>query len=218
MAYTKHALIRHRTIDKCLQNRYRRWTLDNLIEACASALSEIEGKEIAVSKRTIQLDIQLLRGDKLGYNAPIVVYDKKYYTYSEPNFSLTNVPLTTKDMQALAGSVTVLKQFSGSPLFSELGGIVQRLEDKLLTENKNQPAVIHLDKSKHLKGLEHFDILYQAILKKTCVRVLYQAFAARSAGELTLHPYLLKEYDNRWFLIGRAEGKTGITTYSKYRC
>lgn len=77
MAQTKNALIRYKTIDKCLQNNYRQWTLDDLIEAVSEALFEYEGKENSVSKRTLQLDIQMMRSEKLGYNAPIVVYDKK---------------------------------------------------------------------------------------------------------------------------------------------
>ena len=76
MANNKNALIRYKTIDKCLQNRYRKWTLEDLIEACSDALYEYEGKMMNVSKRTIQLDIQTMRSDKLGYNAPIIVVDR----------------------------------------------------------------------------------------------------------------------------------------------
>ena len=75
MSQNKNALIRYKTIDKCLQNQYRQWTLEDLIEACSEALFEYEGRENSVSKRTIQMDIQLMRSEKLGYNAPIVVYD-----------------------------------------------------------------------------------------------------------------------------------------------
>lgn len=77
MPQNKNALIRYKTIDKCLQNKYRLWTLEDLIEACSDALYEYEGKDVAVSKRTVQLDIQTMRSEKLGYNAPIEVYDKK---------------------------------------------------------------------------------------------------------------------------------------------
>ncbi|TAF72360.1 MAG: WYL domain-containing protein, partial [Flavobacterium sp.] len=51
MAQTKNALIRYKTIDKCLQNKYRQWTLDDLIEVVSEALYEYEGKENPVSKR-----------------------------------------------------------------------------------------------------------------------------------------------------------------------
>ncbi|SEA36439.1 hypothetical protein SAMN05216365_10575 [Porphyromonadaceae bacterium NLAE-zl-C104] len=73
MPQNKNALIRYRTIDKCLQNRYRQWTLEDLIEACSEALYEYEGRKVNVSKRTVQLDIQTMRSEKLGYNAPITV-------------------------------------------------------------------------------------------------------------------------------------------------
>ncbi len=43
MAINKNALIRFKTIDKCLQNRYRKWTLDDLIYECSEALYEYEG-------------------------------------------------------------------------------------------------------------------------------------------------------------------------------
>ena len=96
MALNKNALIRYKTIDKCLQNNYRQWTLDDLIEACSDALYEYEGREVNVSKRTVQSDIQLMRSDKLGYNAPIAVFDKKYYKYENKDYSITDIPITEK--------------------------------------------------------------------------------------------------------------------------
>jgi hypothetical protein len=54
---------------------YHKWTLEDLIEVCSDALYEYEGKNVNVSKPTVQIDIQLMRSDKLRYNALIVVYD-----------------------------------------------------------------------------------------------------------------------------------------------
>lgn len=73
MPANKNALLRYKTIDKCLRNRARRWTLEDLVEACSDALYEYSGKDEYLSVRTIQLDIQRMRSDELGYNAPIVV-------------------------------------------------------------------------------------------------------------------------------------------------
>ena len=81
MPVSKNALIRYKTIDRCLRNRYRKWTLEDLIEECSNALYEYEGRDEGVSRRTIQMDIQMMRSDKLGYNAPIKVVDHKYYIY-----------------------------------------------------------------------------------------------------------------------------------------
>lgn len=214
MAQNKNALIRYKTIDKCLQNNYRQWTLDDLIEACSDALHEYEGRDVNVSKRTIQLDIQLMRSDKLGYNAPIIVYDKKFYMYEDPDYSITDIPINESDMQVLSESVEMLKQFKDFSLFSELGGIIQRLEDKIYTEKTHQPSIIHLDKNEQLKGLEHLDVLYQAILKKMVLKIKYQSFKARVATEIVFHPFLLKEFNNRWFLVGKKKKKAPILTFA----
>ncbi|GAA4278676.1 helix-turn-helix transcriptional regulator [Aquimarina mytili] len=207
MAQNKNALIRYKTIDKCLQNTNRRWTLDDLIDACSDALYEYEGRDVNVSKRTIQLDIQMMRSDKLGYNAPIEVYDKKYYRYADIDYSITDIPLTENDMNVLSETVEMLRQFKDFSLFSELGGIIQRLEDKVYTEKTHQSAIIHLDKNEKLKGLEHLDTLYQAILKKIVLKITYQSFTARNASELVFHPFILKEFNNRWFLVGKPNAK-----------
>lgn len=210
MAITKNALIRYKTIDKCLQNHYRKWTLDDLIQTCSDALYEYEGRNINVSKRTIQLDIQMMRSDKLGYNAPIVVYDKKYYQYEDPNYSITDIPINESDMNVLSETVEMLKQFKDFSLFSELGGIIQRLEDKIHTEKTHQAPAILLDKNENLKGLEHLDVLYQSILKKMVLNITYQSFKAREKSVILFHPFLLREFNNRWFLVGKSSPKKPI--------
>ncbi|WP_430411647.1 helix-turn-helix transcriptional regulator [Kordia sp.] len=214
MAINKNALIRYKTIDKCLQNKYRQWTLNDLIEACSDTLYEYEGREVNVSRRTVQLDIQMMRSDKLGYNAPIVVYDRKFYKYEDEDYSITDIPLTENDMNVLSETVEMLKQFKDFSLFSELGGIIQRLEDKVYTEKTHQASVIHLDKNEKLKGLEHLDLLYQAILKKIVLRLTYKSFKARSASEIIFHPFILKEFNNRWFLVGVTGNKSQISTFA----
>lgn len=203
MALNKNALIRYKTIDKCLQNRYRQWTLNDLIDACSDALYEYEGREVNVSKRTVQLDIQMMRSDKLGYNAPIIVYDKKYYKYEDNDFTITDIPLNETDMQVLSETVEMLKQFKDFSLFSELGGIIQRLEDKVYSEKTHQSAIIHLDKNENLKGLKYLDELYQAILKKLVLNIDYKSFKARESNIIAIHPFILKEFNNRWFLVGK---------------
>ncbi len=212
MAQNKNALIRYKTIDKCLQNQYRKWTLNDLIEACSDALYEYENKHSSVSKRTVQLDIQMMRSDKLGYNAPIVSYEKKYYKYDEPSYSIMNIPITENDMSVLSETVEMLKQFKDFSLFSELGGIIQRLEDKVYSEKTKSAAIIHLDKNEKLKGLVHLDVLYQAILKKICLKISYQSFKARTPSDIIFHPFILKEFNNRWFLVGRKTKEAPVAT------
>ena len=108
MPANKNALIRYKTIDRCLRNRYRRWTLDDLVDACCDALLDMEGITKGVCARTVQMDIQIMRSDQLGYNAPIVVYDKIYYTYADPDYSITEMPLSMDDCKLIKEAITLL--------------------------------------------------------------------------------------------------------------
>jgi len=210
MAQNKNALIRYKVIDKCLQNRYRKWTLEDLIEACSEALYDFEGKETNVSKRTIQLDIQTMRSEKLGYNAPIVVYDKKYYKYDDEDFTITDIPLTENDMNVLSETVAMLRQFKDFSLFKDVSDILQRLEDKIHSEKTHTKPIIYLDKNENLKGVHFLDELYQAILKKVVLKITYQSFNVDKPTEFLYYPFALKEFNNRWFLVGKRDQKNNI--------
>lgn len=210
MAVNKNALIRYKTIDKCLQNNFRQWTLNDLIEAVSDALYEYEGKDVDVSKRTVQLDLQMMRSDKLGYNAPIVVYDRKYYRYEEENYSITNSPISNQDLSKLSEAVSFLKQFQGFSHFSELGSMVQKLEDHVYTQKTHEKSLIDFEKNDNLKGLEFLDQLYQFTLNKEAIEMTYQSFKARKESTFTFHPYLLKEFRNRWFVIGKRRKNEGV--------
>ena len=202
MPINKLALIRYKTIDNCLQNRFRKWTLSDLVEACADALYEYEGITKGIGLRTIQLDIQNMRSEKLGYNAPIVVTDKKYYSYADKSYSITNIPLSSQDLGTLNEVVEVLKQFKGFNYFQELTGMVTRLEDKLYKQQNKGRSYIDFEKNELLRGLNHIDPLHKAIIHKKTLLITYQSFKARTEALYTFYPYLLKEYRNRWFLKG----------------
>ncbi|GAB5410421.1 MAG: WYL domain-containing protein [Balneolaceae bacterium] len=202
MPVNRNALIRYRTIDKCLRNRQRVWLLNDLIYECSEALYEYEGIEKGVSRRTVQADIQIMRSDKLGYNAPIIVKEKKYYTYSDPDYTITNIPLTDQDIGTLNEVVEILKQFKGFSHFEDMDGMIKRLEDKVYTSRSESRSIIDFEKIEGLKGLHFLDELYQAILKEKVIKITYQSFKARKPGVFDFHPQFLKEFNNRWFLLG----------------
>lgn len=212
MPVTRNALIRYRTIDNCLKNRAKRWTLEDLIRCCSEALYEFEGIDKGLSVRTIQMDIQMMRSDKLGYNAPIVVLEKKYYTYENPNYSITNNPLSSADLNQLTEVVDILKHFKGFSHFHEMVGMIQRLEDKVRSAKSDGRAIIHLETNDKLTGIEFIDPLYQAIKKKQVLELTYQSFKARTPNAINFHAYLLKEYRNRWFVLGRKSSKEPLMT------
>ena len=209
MPVNRNALIRYRTIDSCLQNRYKKWTLDNLMDACADALYEYQGINTGVSRRTIQADIEMMRSNKLGYEAPIVVVDKKYYTYEDKGYSITNIPINNQDMQVLAEVTSLLQQFKGFNHFADLSEMVSKLEDKIYTQKTHSPPVIDFEKNDHLKGLEWIEVIRKAIVAKKTLCVTYQSFKAREASTFCYSAWLLKEYRNRWFVLGRSYQRKG---------
>lgn len=209
MPVNRNALIRYRTIDKCLQNRYRKWTLDDLIDACSDALYEFEGIDKGVSRRSVQADIEMMRSNKLGYEAPIIVVDKKYYTYADKNYSITNSPISAQDMQVLSEISGLLKQFKGFNHFTDLNEMVSKLEDKIYAQKTHSAPIVDFEKNEHLKGLEYLEVIRKAIVTKKTLCVTYQSFKAREGSTFCFSGYLLKEYRNRWFVLGQRHGRGG---------
>lgn len=206
MPVNKNALIRYKTIDNCLRNKYRRWTLEDLVEKCSEVLYEMEGIKKGVSVRTIQGDIQMMRSDKLGYNAPIEVYEKKYYRYSDKDYSITQMPLTQNDFELMQEAVDMLRELKDFKQFNAISDIVSRLQENLAITKHNKRPIIHFDNVKDLKGIELLNPLYNYISHKQTIKITYQSFSSNKLIEYILFPYLLKEFRNRWFIYGsRAE-------------
>jgi predicted DNA-binding transcriptional regulator YafY len=212
MPANRNALIRYRTIDKCLQNRRRKWTIVDLIDACNDSLYEYDGIDTDISMRTIRLDLKAMRSDTLGYNAPIIVSNKKYYSYEEEDYSIAKSPLTTQDLGILQEVSHLLRQFKGFSHFNEVSEMVNKLEDKIYSEQHQQASAIDFEKNDLLTGIEWLDVLYKAIVNKTTLLLTYQSFKARTANDIIFYPYLLKEYRNRWFVLGmKKQGKEIMT-------
>ncbi len=201
MPANKNALIRYKTIDNCLRNRYRRWTLDDLVDACSDALYDMEGITKGVSVRTVQGDIQMMRSDKLGYNAPIEVYDHKYYRYADSDYSIMDMPMSQNDYEVMQEAVDMLRQLEDFGQFAEMADVVSRLQDKLAISRNNRKPIIHFDSVPDLKGIRLLNPLYNYIAHKQTLRIVYQSFSARQPSEYIICPYLLKEFRNRWFLF-----------------
>jgi predicted DNA-binding transcriptional regulator YafY len=172
------------------------------VDACSDALYEYEGIQKGVSVRTVQMDIQMMRSEKLGYSAPIIVLDKKFYTYEDPKYSITSIPLSVQDLSTLGEVVTLLKQFKGFTHFQEVDGMIGRLEQKIFVGKNSQSAVVDLEKNELLTGLEYLTPLFEAVTKKCVLNIDYQSFKAREPQKIIFHPCLLKEYRNRWFILG----------------
>jgi predicted DNA-binding transcriptional regulator YafY len=217
MSQQKYALLRYRTIDNCLKRTYRSWSLLDLQSACTDALREVYGdyqseKERTISERTIHYDLSAM---KMEYEAPID-YNRarKSYYYTDPNYSITNCPLHSEDLKLLRETVATLQQFGEFPLFRELQGLVSKVEQKVSLKAGPAAEVICFEQVPNYKGAEYLQPLYRAIVAQTVLEITYQPFTAPEAFVCTVHPYLLKEYNQRWFLLALEEKRQCIQLYA----
>ena len=132
MPVNKNALIRYRVIDQCLRNRYRRWTIEDLVADCSDALYDMEGIRKGIALRTVQADIQMMRSGKLGYNAPIEVYDQKYYRYADPNYSIDKALLEKEDIRLIEKAIALLEEKENRPESSELELVLKQVKKVIL--------------------------------------------------------------------------------------
>jgi predicted DNA-binding transcriptional regulator YafY len=212
MATNKLALLRYTTIDKCLQNRQRLWTLSDLMEKVDEALYDYEGIHDGIGRRTLQLDLQNMRSEKLGYNAPIIVNNKKYYSYSDPSYSIHKKNLSTDELETLNNAIQIIKQLSAFSQLNHLSASITKLENNVLFATQQSYNYIQLESNNLLKGLHFVQPLYDCIAQQQVVNITYQSFKAKQASEQAYYPYCLKEYRNRWFLLCKSTAKRMLFT------
>ena len=201
MPLNRATLIRISTIDKCLQNHYRRWTINDLIDACTDALAEYEGRSNPVSRRTFQNDLALMRSDRLGYNAPIVVRDNRYYEYEDPDYSITHLPLNQEGLDALNSALDILRQLQGFPQLASSIDTISKLNEQISRQTGSATPAMDMEHVAGYKGAQFIGTIYDAVKKQQTIAIEYQSFKSRQPKAIVVYPYLLKEYRNRWFLI-----------------
>jgi predicted DNA-binding transcriptional regulator YafY len=129
--------------------------------------------------------------------------------YENADYSISNMPLTNQDINKLNEAVDILKQFSQFNHFKDICGLLNKLENKIELEiNNNQ--IIHIDKNENLKGIDKLNQLYKIIQKKESIIIEYKSFKSRNANKFVYIPLILKEYNNRWFLVGHRENSEYI--------
>ncbi|MBE7178015.1 MAG: WYL domain-containing protein [Mucilaginibacter polytrichastri] len=210
------ALTRYHTIDQCLQNRGRTWTLEDLAQACFAHLDEraYRKNKGEISTRTIAGDIKVMRSNDLGYNAPIVCRNG-YYTYADPGFSIRNATLSTKDLENIAFAMNIMRKYKGFRIFEQIENIFDRLETNIHIRTRDVLAgVVQFETLGDTEGFRWLRDILDAITQEKVISIRYKRFEDKSEKEHTLHPYLLKEFRNRWYVVGLYHGKNRITTFA----
>lgn len=199
MSETKHPLTRYKILDKCLNDRFRRYNIDQLLEACNDKL-ELLGL-LPVSKRQIYADIEYMKSSD-GFRAPIKSYQygaRKYLRYSH-DFSIMATPISEKEIFQLQVAISSLKKYKGLPFYNWIDELLTGLQFKLGVRNDDE-NVIGFEQNKDMIGLRFLSDLINYTLKHMTITVVYKPYN-KDEVVWTIHPYYLKQYNNRWFLLG----------------
>ncbi|MCF8373136.1 MAG: WYL domain-containing protein [Bacteroidales bacterium] len=206
MATNKNATIRYQTLDRCFRNPGRKYYIEELVEA----LSDLDPDSSGIRKRQIYEDIKFMRESR-GFDAPIESYKdgrKTYYRYDDLNFSINNQPLNEKEAQQLRESLFTLSRFKGMPQFEWVEEIKARLEQSF--HLKSTQRVMSFEENPFLTGREYIGELYNSIVNQQVLKILYRPFKKEENIEFIIHPYHLKQYNNRWFLFGLNDNERNL--------
>lgn len=203
MAITKNPLIRYKILDRCFSNPGKRYFIEDLIETCNLTIAEIDPKNKGISRRQILDDISFMESAE-GWSIDLERYKdgkRVFYRYVDLSYSINNMPLNELEIHQLETSLDILSQFKGMPQFEWVNELIPKLKQGMESE-ENSTTIIEFDSNQYLKGIEHLGNLYNAILYKKILNIFYQPFDSDTALNLIIHPYYLKQYNNRWFLFG----------------
>jgi predicted DNA-binding transcriptional regulator YafY len=203
MATNKHAQIRYKILDTCFRNTGRNYTFEDLMAACNDALADIDPRSGGISIRTLRDDIAFMESEA-GWMADIErvkAGKKSYYRYSDPNFSINNQPLSQTELTQINSALEIISRFNGMPQFGWVSEIVTKINNGFELKDDSS-SIISFDSNQYLKGIEHLGALFNAINTKKVIKMVYRPFKSNHDIDLILHPYYLKQYNNRWFLFG----------------
>lgn len=196
MPHSKNADIRYHILDKCFRS-LRRHLMEDLIAKCGS-----------VKKRQIYDDIAYM---KEHYNAPIVSVKygaQTFYEYSDKSFSIDKRPITERELHQIKELLLMLSRFNDVPQFDLVKTLITNINNEY-SEYKEEFAnttqcLISLDKNEYVVGAKYIPDIYEALVNKIPLRINYKTFHKGDKSWI-IHPYFLKQYNNRWYLIGMSD-------------
>lgn len=199
MPINKNAMIRYRYLDELLSSKYKRYSIAEITELVNDKLT-LDGFE-TVSLRCIQKDIKALEEEL--FMVDIVreaINGKRCVRYADPSFSIFTKKLSADEENLLSEVLSTIGQFDGLDNFEWLDGLKQRLN---ISEGKR---ILSFANNPYLHNSNLLGKLFTAISNKVVINLSYHTFRdPENVRQVVLHPYLLKQYNNRWYLLGAAE-------------
>ena len=213
MPINKNAYGRYKVIDMLLRNRMRMYpTMQDIIEACREKLG------LDVSHETIQKDInQMKKSPPEGFEAPIQ-YDlfRRGYAYTDPDYCISEISLSPDDVGAIKEAIELIRNIGGSRASEKFSNAMEKILSTVLEEfptGENEKTILQTMTPPKSRGFEYFDLFYNACREKIPVSFVHYNYKKREFKANIIHPVLIKEFDNKWYLIGYSERHSEVRTF-----
>lgn len=212
MGISKSAYSRYRVIDKMLRNVYKPYpSLSDIQEACENSL------DISPSLNTLEKDIKNMKQSDV-LDAPIVYCRKNLgYYYSNPNYSINSIPLTDYDISSIKEALDLIKNLGGGNRINDrFSYAIQKIlatYKEEFPDSDTQRKIILTDYVEGAKGNENFNTLFNACKNQYSISFSHYSYNYREFNVVIAHPILLKEFENRWYLVAYSETHKTIRTF-----
>lgn len=203
MPTNKNATIRYHALDKCFRNPGRRYFWQELLSACNQALLEFDPACEGIQRRQLLDDIRFMESEQ-GWSVPLERHKegrRVYYRYEDSKFSINNQPINETEANQLKAALMVMSRFKGLPQFEWINEIIPKFEQSFNFKPESR-EIIGFDYNEFLQGVALIGELFNAISYRKVLSVRYKPFHAPEASVYLLHPFYLKQYNSRWFLLG----------------
>ncbi|UKK61701.1 WYL domain-containing protein [Prevotella communis] len=202
--------MRYQVLNKCFRNKYREYTIDDLVDECNEALRRADKPD--VSKRTVQNDINILEADYgIILNEKLRLGKKRLYRYVDTNYSIPLFRINDEERHKLQDAIRVLDHFEGEPTYDWARTLLMQIEGGLFDEDTS--PVVTFQSNPDLKGISYFSDLLQAILTKRVLKLKYTPYG-KETQIVNIYPYHLKQFNDRWYLIAQAIGYQSYAHYA----
>lgn len=204
MATNKHAIIRYRELDRCFRDTRKKYFIKDLIKACSRALDEAYGIG-SVSEKQIYDDIKHMKSEagwSIELDPTCKDGKKKYYRYVNPEFSISNQGLNQEEIRQVRQTIMMLGRFKGMPTYGWIEELMVNLEGRFNLNGENT-NIIQFEQNEKLTGLNYLSFVIESALQKQVLDVTYKT--KRDNVKWIIHPYLVKQFNSRWYVLGLNE-------------
>ncbi len=203
MSTNNHAQIRYHALDRCFSNFGRKYYIEDLVKECCEAIYNFKGIKDGAHRRQVMKDIAFMESPE-GWYAPIARHKdgrRVYYRYENKDFTINKKPLSQTEISQLRETIFMLNRFKGMPQFEWMEEMISNLEDKFRLKGQKR-NVMGFDNNPYYVGCKYISTLFDSIVNRQTLHIDYCKFNG-DVRNFTIHPYFIKQYNNRWFLLGR---------------